>query len=190
MRVFVAINLPDEIRGELEKLQAHLPIGRPVASDNLHLTLSFLGEQSDASCEEAHQALSGIRARPFDLRLVGLGTFGKTSPQVVFADVERCENLIALERKITRRLRDACVPFQKRRFRPHVTIARFPTRISSHGLAQVQAFLAREALFRGSRFQVSEFHFYRSSLTPERAFHEILASYDFTGGRIDTASQC
>ncbi|AXI53875.1 hypothetical protein C1J05_04605 [Sulfitobacter sp. JL08] len=60
MRVFVAIDLPDEIRGELERLQEYLPVGRAVPSDNLHLTLSFLGDQSEVACEDAHGRVSGL----------------------------------------------------------------------------------------------------------------------------------
>ncbi len=185
MRVFLAIDLPDAIRGELEMLQEHLPVGRQVPSDNLHLTLCFLGDQSDAACEDAHEALAEVHAEPFDLRLAGLGTFGKKTAQVIFADVERCEELIELERKITRKLRNAGVQFQKRRFRPHVTIARLSKTLSIHGLTQVQSFLASQGNFQGSRFQVREFHFYCSTLTPDQARHEILATYDLSNPEID-----
>jgi len=185
MRVFVAIDLPDAIRTELERLQEHLPVGRAVPSDNLHLTLSFLGDQSEAACEDAHEALSDVHAKPFDVRLSGLGTFGKKAPQVIYADVERCEELIELERKITRKLRSAGVQFQKRRFRPHVTIARLSKMFSTDGLAQVQSFLATQAEFRGSQFQVREFHFYCSTLTPDQAHHEVLATYGLSKPEID-----
>lgn len=178
MRVFLAIDLPDDIRTELVRLQEHLPVGRPVPPDNLHLTLSFLGEQSAATCEDAHAALSDLRAKPFDLCLAGLGSFGKKTPHVIWADVERCEELIELERKITQKLGSIGLQFQKRRFRPHVTIARLPNSLSTSGLAQVQNFLASRARFQRSCFDVRRFHFYRSTLTPERSFHEILATYD------------
>lgn len=179
MRVFLAIDLPDHIRSELQRLQAQLPIGRPVPSDNLHLTLSFLGEQSEAACEDAHEVLSDIDSAPFVLRLAGLGSFGKSAPQVIYADVEACIELLELERKITRKLRSAGVQFQKRRFRPHVTIARLPRMLSSNGLAQVQDFIAHQGPFRGSDFQVTDFHFFRSLQTPDRVFHDVLASYHF-----------
>ena len=178
MRVFVAIDLPDEIRSELERLQEHLPVGRAVPSDNLHLTLSFLGDQSEAACENAHEALSDVHAKPFDVRLSGLGTFGRKPPQVIYADVERCEELIELERKVTRKLRSAGVQFQKRRFRPHVTIARLSKMLSTNDIAQVQIFLATQAHFQGSTFVISEFHFYCSTLTHEKAGHEVLATYE------------
>ena len=185
MRVFLAIDLPDAIRGELERLQEHLTVGRLVPSENLHLTLCFLGEQSEAACEDAHEALSDVHAKPFDLRLAGLGTFGKNIPQVIFAALERCEELIELERKITRKLRSAGLQFQKRRFRPHVTIARLSKTLSTHSLTQVQSFLASQGNFQGSLFQVREFHFYCSTLTPDQARHEILASYDLSNPEID-----
>ncbi len=185
MRVFLAIDLPDAIRGELERLQEHLPVGRHVPSENLHLTLSFLGDQSDAACEDAHEALSEVHAKPLDLRLAGLGTFGKNTPQVIFAGVERCEELIELERKITRKLRGAGVQFQKRRFRPHVTIARLSKTLSNNTLSHIESFLADQGDFQGSRFQVREFHFYCSTLTPDQARHEILASYDLSIPEID-----
>lgn len=185
MRVFLAIDLPDAIRGELERLQEYLPVGRMVPFDNLHLTLSFLGEQSEDACEDAHEALTDVHAQPFDLRLAGLGTFGKKNPQVIFADVEKCEALIELERKITRKLRSAGVQFQKRRFRPHVTIARLSKTLSTHGLAEVQNFLAGQGDFQGSQFQVREIHFYHSTLMPDQARHEILASYGLSNPDID-----
>jgi RNA 2',3'-cyclic 3'-phosphodiesterase len=185
MRVFLAIDLPKHIRGELERLQENLPVGRLVPSDNLHLTLSFLGEQSAAVCEDAHEALSDVHAKPFYLRLAGLGTFGKNTPQLIYADVERCQELIELERTITRKLRSAGVPFQKRRFRPHVTIARLSRTLSASGLAKVQNFIATHAHFQGSPFQVREFHFYCSILTPEQAHHEVLATYDLSNPEID-----
>ena len=160
-------------------------VGRLVPLENLHLTLCFLGEQSDAMCEDAHEALAEVHAEPFDLRLAGLGTFGKNTPQVIFADVERCDELFELERQITRKLRRVGVQFQKRRFRPHVTIARLPKTISAAGFSQVQNFLARQGDFLGSRFQVREFHFYCSKLTPDQARHEILASYDLSSPETD-----
>ncbi len=177
MRVFVAIDLPDHIRVEVEILQNSMATGRLVPVENLHLTLSFLGEQAEASVEQAHQALSAIHAPTFDLQLVSVGSFGSRSPQLIFADVLQCPELFELEKRTTRTLRNSGLEFQKRRFRPHVTIARLPKFLSSLELEQVRDCLAEHAAFRGSPFRVTGFQLYRSILTPQAARHEPLASY-------------
>lgn len=178
MRIFVAIRLPDFVREELETLQRALTMGRLVPAENLHLTLSFLGEQPDEAVEEAHYALSAIRAPAFDLRLAGVGTFGSRSPQVIFTDVTRCDALNDLERRVTRSLRNAGLDFPKRRFRPHVTIARLPKSLSAVESARIRDYLVDHAAFRGSWFRVETFVMYRSILLPKAAAHEALADYD------------
>lgn len=71
-RLFFAIDLPAEIREQIIRWRAtHFPpdAGRPVAADNLHLTLAFLGEVS-AEKEKALSLLAGrIRQPGFTLTL-------------------------------------------------------------------------------------------------------------------------
>lgn len=182
MRVFVAIDLPENVRSELAALQHFLAVGRSVPEENLHLTLTFLGEQREEALEETHEALSAITSPAFDLELYGVGTFGKRSPQVVFADMARCDALIELEGRMTRSLRNAGLDFEKRRFRPHVTIARLPKVVSAFELAEVRDYLDAHASFRGSPFQVTCFHLFRSTLRPQGAVHEVLATYQLSTG--------
>ncbi|MDU8913770.1 RNA 2',3'-cyclic phosphodiesterase [Aestuariicoccus sp. MJ-SS9] len=177
MRAFVAIDLPETICAELAILQHSLAVGRPVPAENLHLTFNFLGDQRDEALEDAHEALSAIRAPAFELQLCGVGTFGKRSAQVIFADVARCDALLDLAGRITRALRQAGLEFEKRRFRPHVTIARLPKILSASELAEVGGFLQAQAGFRGSAFSVTRFGLYRSTLLPRGAVHEGLATY-------------
>lgn len=178
MRVFVAIELPDRVRAEIEGLQDHLTVGRDVPAENLHLTLSFLGEQPDYAVEDAHEALSAIHLPGFELQLAGVGSFGSRLPKVLFVDVAPCRALEDMERRITRSLRNAGLEFQKRRFRPHVTIARLPAHLSALDLDRVRDFLSERAEFRGSPFRVRSFQLYRSILSPKGAVHEPLARYD------------
>lgn len=177
MRVFVAIDIPDKASAEIKVLQSPLAIGRQVATANLHLTLSFLGEQSEHAVGDAHDALSTIGRAAFDVRLVGVGSFGTHSPNLIYADVEKSEDLSDLEREIVRSLRYAGLEFQKRRFRPHVTIARLPKFMSASDMDRVRDFLAGNAAFRGSSFKVKSFELYQSILRPQGAYHERLASY-------------
>ena len=177
MRVFVAIDLPDDNRDELETLQSALSVGRLSPPENLHLTLCFLGEQSDEAVEEAHHALSSVNQPGFDLQLSGVGTFGGASPQVVFAEVAASAHLTDLQRSVTRSLRRAGLDFQKQRFRPHFTIARLPRRPAPFEIDRLRAFLTDHAGFRGSRFGVAGFGLFSSRLSPDGAIHEVLASY-------------
>lgn len=177
LRLFVAIDLPDPVRDEVEELQAGLGVGHPVPPENLHLTLCFPGEQDVAAAQAAHEALAALAAPAFDMRLAGIGTFGAQTPRVVFADVAPCPALGALAGQVTRALRSAGLLFEKRRFRPHVTLARLPPRLSPHTLARFQHDLAALAPFRGSPFRVAEMVLYRSQLARDGARHDALASY-------------
>jgi 2'-5' RNA ligase len=62
MRAFLALPLPDHATALLERLQQEIPVGRLVPPENLHLTLVFLGERSEAALEELHFALEALRA--------------------------------------------------------------------------------------------------------------------------------
>jgi 2'-5' RNA ligase len=178
MRAFVAIDLPEQVCTELEVLQSSLSIGRTVSAENFHITLSFLGEQPDDMIEEAHGALSAIHAPAFDLHLEGVGSFGRRTPKVIFADVPRCGPLVELERRVTRRLRRVGLEFQKRRFRPHVTIARLPKNPSPFDMERLRGELAANAAFQSSRFDVTCFHLYQSVLTANGPVHDSIARYD------------
>ena len=178
LRVFVAIDLPDHVREELRILQQGLNIGRRVPAENLHLTLSFLGEQPDEAIVEAHQALSTVHVCAFDLRLAGVGTLGGRMPQVITAEVLQCDDLNDLEKRIVRSLRSAGLTFKKQRFRPHITLARLQKSSTDYELARVHDYLADYATFQGTSFTVKRFSLYQSTLRPKAALHEILASYE------------
>lgn len=177
MRIFVAIDLPDDVHEALEGLQNALPVGRPVLPENLHLTLCFLGEQDEDALEPIHDVLSCVRRPAFKMELAGVGTFGRKVPNVVFADVAECSALIGLEKAIVRSLRHAGLEFQRQRFRPHVTLARLPGVLTGHDLNRLADYLAGHATFRSPGFCVADFQLYHSTLMPEGARHETLASY-------------
>lgn len=63
MRLFVAIDLPKDLKKEIlpiaEKIAKEVPL-RLVARENLHLTLVFLGEQNENRVEDIMKALSSV----------------------------------------------------------------------------------------------------------------------------------
>ena len=180
MRAFVAIDLPDAVIAALEGLQEVMPLGKPVDPDQMHLTLAFLGEQPDDLVEAAHHALAGIRFPAFEMQLSGLGTFGNREPTVLWAGVKDPTQVKALHDRILPALHGAGLPLERRRFRPHVTIARFDrSGLPEH--ERLAKFLARWETFPSPPFTVEDFALWRSTLRPKGAIHDELARYPLDG---------
>lgn len=178
IRAFVGIPLPEEVADELEAAQAGMPSGREAPYDNFHITLAFLGEHPEPVVEEAHHALAGVRAPGFSLRIDGLGMFGGARPRVLFAEVPRNPGLTRLHRKVQRAAHDAGIALERRRFHPHVTLARFGRDgLRGEEAAEMQAFVARRVGLRAGPFEVDHFVLYRSHLGRAGPIYEALAEY-------------
>lgn len=101
---------------------------RWVAPDNLHLTLKFLGEITEAqvsrATEAAHEAAQS--AAPFAITLEGLGAFpSPRRPRVVWVGVSGgADRLIALAGALDAAMQRRKFPREARPFEPHLTVAR------------------------------------------------------------------
>lgn len=177
MRIFVAIDLPEAARHALEILQDDLPVGRPMAPETFHLTLSFLDEQPSHVVSAVHEELATIRFDPFPLILSGLDTFGGGKPKLLWAGVAPQPALSALHRKVRGAAARAGLEMPRARFRPHVTLARFRGDLRGEELAKLGGFLAHHAGFVVDAFQARGFTLFQSVLGPGGATHEALADY-------------
>jgi 2'-5' RNA ligase len=178
MRSFIAIDLPDAVRDALATLQLGLRVGRSVPPENFHLTLAFLGDQTEEALEELHHALDIIAGQRFELHLSGLGVIGATEPRVLFADVEPNSALDQLYKQVKTGLRSVGVILPRRRFQPHVTLARFrPSGLLPTETEILRRFLEQNASFNLKPFPVLSFALYQSRLHPDGAVHEVLARY-------------
>lgn len=179
-RLFVAVDLPDEVGEQVERLCIGLPAIRWVGPDQLHLTVRFIGEVEHPTFYELGQALSEVSLRPFEIRLKGLGMFPpRGAPQTLWVGVEEDGGLSQLRRRVDRACEEAGVPSERRKFQPHVTLGRFREPPPQPRLA---SFIAGRALFRSEPFMVSGFSLYSSLLRPEGALHVCEAAYDFVSG--------
>jgi 2'-5' RNA ligase len=133
MRLFVAVNLPDDLRSALGRLVDRLPAGhgvRWVPPGNVHLTLRFLGEVSPDRVEEIETLLSAAAARhpAFTLTAQGVGAFPDLRrPRVVWVGIgppESIGTLDALHRDLEDGFADLGFGREGRPFRPHLTIGR------------------------------------------------------------------
>lgn len=122
MRLFIAIQLSKTIKDSLINLQKNMKAsgvtGNYTRTENLHLTLAFIGEYDNPSY--AAHTLETISLKPFVLRLSGTGTFGN----LFWAGIEQSEELTSLVKQVRKALSDADIPFDKKKFSPHITLIR------------------------------------------------------------------
>ena len=122
MRLFVAVQLDKKMKDALRSVQNEMRRrgveGNYTRPENLHLTLAFIGDYPNP--DTVLEAMEDLRFQPFDLELKGLGSFG----ELWWAGLEGSENLEALARQLRRTLAEAAIPFDRKSFRPHVTLIR------------------------------------------------------------------
>lgn len=119
-RLFVAIPLSPSLKQRLQTIQPPRTRGiTPVASDNLHLTLQFIG---DAEPQAVIDALTPVVAQSFTLEFTELSRFQKG---VIWLGVKDSPELKALQLSIVKALVKAGFTMQAKRFLPHITLARY-----------------------------------------------------------------
>ena len=122
MRLFVAIRLSEELKTALRRAQREMEErgirGAYAPAENLHLTLAFIGDYPEA--EPVLDALSTVSFRPFALSLDGIGCFG----DLWWAGIRDSVPLTAVARRVRRALTESEIPFDRKRFSPHITLIR------------------------------------------------------------------
>ena len=122
MRLFIAVPLSGEMRAALTAVQEELrrrgARGTYTREENLHLTLAFIGEYPAPDA-----VISAMESVPFpavSLALDGAGSFG----EVWWAGLRESEALAADVKRLRRALAEAGIPFDRKRFSPHITLLR------------------------------------------------------------------
>ena len=129
MRIFIGIDLKDEIRGKiarfLEGVSPFAPEARWVQPETLHITLKFVGEQTPEQVEQIKQKLRGVEAAALEIRLSGFGFFPTSkSPRVFWIGIQAGPALAKLARDIDAAVAELGIPREEREFSPHLTLAR------------------------------------------------------------------
>jgi 2'-5' RNA ligase len=176
-RLFVAIDLPEGIKKQLVAMECGMQGARWVAKEQLHLTLSFIGDVDDLTLQYIRTALKEVVSPAFPLNLCGIGHFppGKY-PRVLWVGLTACKELLDLQHLVESALRKVGIPPEERRFSPHITIAR----LKETPAKRVLALEEEHKSFASPSFTVSEFHLYSSTLSRNGAIHTRQASYALT----------
>jgi 2'-5' RNA ligase len=175
VRLFVALALPAELRERLRLLVAHRFAGAKwVPPENYHLTLRFIGEVDNGRADDIDASLSGVSARGFDLTLAGVGAFeARGRANALWVGVEKNPALEHLRAKVESAVvRAGCEP-ERRRFTPHVTLAR----LDNPDPVKLGEFLRTHGLFRAAPVPVERFTLFSSHLARDQAHYTAEADY-------------
>lgn len=142
MRLFIALDIPVEVRARLaeymERARLLAPKARWARVEGLHVTLKFIGQTSDARAEELKTALASVKVAPFPVRFADVGFFPiPKGARVFWAGVDGGDNLPHLASTIDSALEKLGFPCETKPYHPHLTLAR----TSSRPLRELQPLL-------------------------------------------------
>lgn len=189
MRLFVALDLPDEVRRNLAELIAQLKPkcreARWARPESMHLTLKFIGhavkDEDTQKLAELRAALAAVRSDgPVELHFRGAGFFPNSRcPRVVWCGVEASPNLARMAADIESALEPLGIPRENRDFVPHLTLARIESPRGTEPLIRAAEDL--ESIDLGS-LSATEFYLFESKLKPSGAEYKKIEAYDFVKG--------
>lgn len=168
MRLFVGVPVAVEVADALSAAADKLPNGYlRTAPENMHITLSFLGETPEQQIPSLITELDGVRHPHFTIKVAGIGTF----PGVVFAKVESSPALEKLAADARDRMARCGFPPERRPYRPHITLAR----------ARVRALRTPELPLVPLQFEAGQFVLYRSLLGSPGAHYQQMRVFALSG---------
>lgn len=175
MRAFVALDLPEPLITAVARLQAGLDVGRRVPEENLHLTLAFLGEVPERVLNDVAEAMMSLAAPAVEITLTGLDVMGGAEPALVCATVEAVPALVTLQEKVMRLCRVAGVDLDRRRFRPHVTLARFSRSLNTKDDRDLRDYLKLNGRYRSETHLATRVTLYESHMTKDGSIYTPLS---------------
>jgi len=129
MRLFVALDIDDAIRGRiarfLDGVREFAPDARWVQPESLHVTLKFIGEKSEDDVGKIKRGLATIAADSFELGFGGYGFFPDArAPRVFWVGSEGASKLASLAATVDETLVQLGIPKEEHTFNAHLTLAR------------------------------------------------------------------
>jgi len=192
MRLFVALDVDDAIRGRiarfLDGVHGFAPDARWVRPESLHVTLKFIGEKPEEEAEKITRGLQTIGAPTFEMSFRGHGFFpGAGAPRVFWIGIEGGPKLTSLAATVDETLAQLAIPKEEHVFNPHLTLARGAGGRNSppgrkgegpkRGFQLVQEKLAALPSPEFGTMTAREFFLYRSQPSPGGSRYTQLAGF-------------
>lgn len=160
-RLFFALTPPESVADSLLDLCEGVPRARWSIENGFHLTLSFLGDVPPYQVSEAIAVADSMRSPILSLKLQGVGVFPhRGEPRVLWAGLEKNEELRALQKNLQNELRHAGFELERRKFHPHVTVGR----VSRCPQGAISDWLARHMSYESDDFRLARFSLFSSQL--------------------------
>jgi 2'-5' RNA ligase len=186
MRMFLAIELPSEVRDHLARMQSQLAkqIGKAsfTRAENLHITLKFLGEVREQQLAALIESLGHVRSStPISLRATRVDCFPNRGPVRIIASMfdGEIKALVGVHSAIEQRCQYLGFDREERKYTPHATLARARPTLPA---------TVREAVLEGSNklepsgpFEVREFVLMQSTLKASGAEYASAARFPLKG---------
>ena len=135
MRLFIAVNLDTKMKQLVRHVQNSFRRqnvrGNYTPDENLHLTLAFIGEYGDP--DAVLEAMESVSFSPFMITMDKVGCFDN----LWWAGIDNCEELDKLAGKLRRALAEAEIPFDRKKFSPHVTFLRKAEHVDKAALSHL-----------------------------------------------------
>ncbi len=185
IRSFIAIELPGELKLELDQLEARLKTGKQswvkwVDPNSIHLTLKFLGniavDKTDEITKAMEEAAQGIP--PFHLEVKDLGVFPNLKRlQVVWVGLGgKVDKLGQLQQRIESNLAQLGFASESRPFTAHLTLARLRNQASLDERQRFGQLIASTGFETANGINVNAISLMRSQLTREGAIYNRISS--------------
>lgn len=190
LRLFIAIELNDALRGELKRAQKQLQdecsrslvaqnAVRWVAPQNSHLTLKFLGNSKRTQIPLLQDALAQVTARfaPFELTARGLGCFPNTRrPNNIWVGLEgEVQTAALLARQIEEQSARLNFARDKYGFTPHLTLGRVKREASQDERATLGNIVKNFPATTFGTIHADAVHLIASDLQPSGPIYTILS---------------
>ena len=128
MRLFIAIELPDDVKEKIYEssllLKRNCLRGSYSSKDNYHITLAFLGEVDPGRVAEIRKIMDGIDFPSCDFTVGKLSCFKRDGGDIYFRSVFVPKSIVKVYYELNERLRDAGFSVDAKKFRAHITLAR------------------------------------------------------------------
>jgi len=182
MRVFVAIDIDDEIKNkifeiqqEFKKINCNI---KYVEKQNLHITLKFIGEVDITKKEIIKETLSRslIEEKKFSININSLGCFPNLSgPRILWVGIEEGKKeLVFLSEKIDNELSRINIKKETKKFDPHITIGRIK---SNYKISVLKEKIKELSIKNFGSFEVGSIVLYESILKSTGPYYNRLETF-------------